>query len=184
MDIWRRFLRYRNYTYSLLNDIGIPFDRDDNCIIGLSRPGTLQSHYDGGQIWIARRVVKQGKENTAFTIIHEATHYWAERFPRAMKKGHTFRVPQVEDPILWAFEKMGLDYPFKTICHRMLYEKNDDFITTYSQIDSEECLCEFMAYWIVNKPDLRKVKSKLARRRFKACRRMIDRLRFEYRKIR
>lgn len=183
MNIWRKFNRHLNYAYSLLNNIGIPLNRDDKCTIGLSRPGVLQSYYDGGEIWIARRVVKQGKENTAFTIIHEATHYWCERFPRAMKKGHTFRVPKVKDPMLWAFEKLGLDYPFKTICHRMLYEKNDNFITTYSQIDSEECLCEFMAYYIVYKPDLRAVKSGLARRRFKACRRMIDRLRFEYRDI-
>jgi len=178
-----RFQQVYDSTCDLLRDWGVPFDQDRGCEVFYD--DTLEhggepalSYYQDGEIVLCRRHVEEPLPEAQITLVHEITHYWCERFPHLMRKAHLFRVPRAKPLPLGA----QADFPGKF--HWLEYDSSHrDYLGTYSQVDSEECLAEFMAHLVVKRPDLRSVTSRAARRRFQACRDMLRKLRNTYREM-
>lgn len=184
MDHWRRFLRVYRTTCALLDELGIPFAEDQACRVSfddrwLSHArwfGT--SFYKGGEIVLSRDHVAARLDRAQATLVHEIAHYWCDRFPDAMRRGHAFRVPRMSWPRL---VPKGWRYGLTTALHEWLYDADDErFIGTYSQTDPEECVAEFMADLVVYNPDLRGIRSGHARQRYRGCRRMLRAVRRAY----
>jgi len=185
MTLWNKFGKVYHTTCSLLDELGIPFGADPDCTVYLDdrwfSPTNLCgfSCYSDGEILLCREHLSQTLQEAQATLVHEITHYWCDVFPQVMHKGHTFRVPRV--PWLVPIPD-GVKHMLKTSLHTWLYDADDErFLGTYSQTRAEECLADFMADLIVYQPDLRRVRSQHARRRYQACRRMLSGLRLAYR---
>lgn len=179
----RRFQRAYNQTCERLDSLGIPFWNDpccrvfyDDAAVGSNRRPAISYHW-GGEIVICREHVERSMFDAQLTLVHELTHYWCERFPTAMRRAHTFRVPRKP---LAPTRHPGNHRPSRPPW-RGLDAHNEHYVGAYSQVDSEECLAEFMAHQVVCTPDLRAVRSEAARKRFRACRQMLRRLKALYR---
>lgn len=172
----RRFQQAYNRTCSRLGDLGIPFWRDPQCEVfyddaavgSILRPAI--SYHWSGEIVICRDHVLRSFGDAQLTLVHELTHYWCEQFPAAMRRAHTFRVPRKLSGSSPAAQLGNVQDPH-----------NEDYVGAYSQVNSEECLAEFMAQLVVHSPDLRTVRSPVARQRFQACREMLRNLKAVYR---
>lgn len=171
-----RFQRAYNRTCATLAGWGIPFWRDPRCeifyddsAVGSEKRPAISYHW-AGEIVICRDHVQESLRDTQLTLVHELTHYWCEQFPDAMRRAHTFRVPRLQAGASPAILLSRVQDPYR-----------EDYVGAYSQVDSEECLAEFMAQQVVLSPDLRSIRSTAARRRFRACREMLTRLKQVYR---
>ncbi len=179
----RRFQRVYEAACARLAKLGIPFANDHQCevyyddsAVGSPDAPAFSYHHAGKIVLCRPHVVDVSFAEAQVTLVHEITHYWCERFPRAMRRSHVFRVPRAARPVPRRRAGLAADY------HWIAYdEENEDYLGTHSQVDPEECLAEFMAHQVVYTPDLRRVRSAAARRRFKACRDILRRLRQAYR---
>lgn len=181
----RRFRRVCDATCDRLDELGIPFRDDPNCKVFYddTPPAEVQgpsmSYHHDGEIVICRGHLQESLVQCQVTLVHEITHYWCDAFPAVMRKRHLFRVPRPMPLPPGVGRAVGND----RFCHyhHLAYDgDNQHFLGSYSQVNSDECLAEFMAYLVVHDPDLRSVASPRARRRFRACRRMLEGLRRVY----
>lgn len=179
MTTARKFHRVYAYVAHKLDELGIPFGADPDCevffVASRWEPDSLRaSYYRDGEITLCRNHMEGSIEDCAVILMHEITHYWCDVFPRVMMKGHAFRVPRAS--MLDSLPAL-LRYLLKAQLHERLFDAADPrFVGAYSQVDSEECLADFMANWVIHRPDLRSVRSELARARYRACARMLKEL--------
>jgi hypothetical protein len=182
----RKFRLVYDTTCSILDALGIPFRDDQDCSVLYDDTdprelvGNSISYHFNGEIVICRRHLQEPLQQCQVTLVHEITHYWCEAFPEVMRKQHLFRVPRPQ-PLPPGIESQSGARDLVSRYHHLAYDSdNEDFLGSYSQVSSDECLAEFMAHLVVHDPDLRRVASPRARRRFRACRRMLDGLRRAY----